>query len=111
MQQDYFLSAKYEGAQSFSQQNINSANATGFGAAADNYTERGIDLTEELIRNKPATFFMRVNSDAMKESCIYKDDVVIVDRSLKAVNSKIIIAILHGDMLIRRMEKTNTPNP
>lgn len=50
---------------------------------------------------------MRVNSDVMKESGIYKDDVVIVDRSLKAANGRIIIAMLHGDMLIRRMEKTN----
>jgi DNA polymerase V len=33
------------------------ANATGFGAAADDYMERGIDLNEQLIRNKPATFF------------------------------------------------------
>lgn len=107
MHQDYFLSARYEGTKSFSQQNIHCANATGFGAAADDYMERGIDLNEELIDNKPATFFMRVNSDAMKESGIYKDDVVIVDRSLKAVNGKIIIAIFHGDMVIRRMEKTN----
>lgn len=111
MQQDYLLSAKYEGVKSFSQQNINSANATGFGAAADNYTELTIDLNEELIGNKPATFFMWVNSDAMKESCIYKDNLIIVDRSLKATNGKIIIAILHGDMLIRRIERINTPNP
>ena len=86
---------------------IHSANATGFGAAADDYMERGIDLNEELIRNKPATFFMRVSSDAMKEAGIYKGDVAIVDRSLKAANGKVIIAILNGDMLIRRFEKTN----
>jgi DNA polymerase V len=69
--------------------------------------ERGIDLNEELIRNKPATFFMRVSSDAMKEAGIYKGDVAIVDRSVKATNGKVIIAILNGDMLIRRFEKTN----
>lgn len=107
MNHDYFYSAKNAGTKSFSQQDIHSANATGFGAAADDYTERGIDLNEELVRNKPATFFMRVNSDAMKESGIYKEDVVIVDRSLKADSGRIVIAILHGEMLIRRFEKTN----
>ena len=41
----------------------------------------------------------------MQESGIYKGDVVIVDRSLKAANGKIVIAVLNGDMLIRRFEK------
>jgi DNA polymerase V len=102
-----FYSAKYTGTKSFTQQEIHSANATGFGAAADDYMERGIDLNEELIRNKPATFFMRVGSDAMKEAGIYKGDVAFVDRSLKASNGKVIIAVFNGDMLIRRFEKIN----
>ena len=104
---DNFYSSKYSGTKSFTQQDIHTANATGFSAAADDYMERGIDLNEELIRNKPATFFMRVNSDAMNESGIYKEDVVVVDRSLKAASGKVIIAILNGDMLIRRFEKNN----
>ena len=107
MHSDNFYSARYGGTKDFSQHDIYTANATGFGAAADDYMERGIDLNEELIRNKPATFFMRVNSDALKDSGIYKGDVVIVDRSLKASNGKVIIAILNGDMLIRRFEKIN----
>ena len=104
---DNFYSPKYAGTKNFTQQEIHSANATGFGAAADDYMERGIDLNEELIRNKPATFFMRVGSDAMKEAGIYKGDVAIVDRSLKASNGKIIIAVFNGDMLIRRFQKIN----
>lgn len=107
MHPDNFYSARYGGTKDFTQQDIYTANATGFGAAADDYMERGIDLNEELIRNKPATFFMRVNSDALKDAGIYKGDVVIVDRSLKASNGKVIIAILNGDMLIRRFEKIN----
>ncbi len=107
MRTDKFLSSKYTGSKAMTQLDIHSANATGFGAAADDYMERGIDLNEELIRNKPATFFMRVSSDAMKEAGIYKGDVVIVDRSIKATNGKVIIAMLNGDMLIRRFEKTN----
>lgn len=50
---------------------------------------------------------MRVSSDAMREAGIYKGDVAIVDRSVKAVNGKVVIAVLNGDMLIRRFEKTN----
>ena len=108
MDTDNFFSVKYTGTKALTQLDIHSANATGFGAAADDYMERGIDLNEELIRNKPATFFMRVNSDAMKEAGIYKGDVAIVDRSVKATNGRVIIANFNGDMLIRRFEKTNS---
>ena len=53
------------------------ANATGFGAASDDFMERGIDLNEQLIRNKPATFFFRVNSDAMLGAGIHIGDILI----------------------------------
>jgi DNA polymerase V len=101
-----FFSPNYNGSKTLNQWDIPHANATGFGAAADDYIERGIDLNEQLIRNKPATYFMRVSSDAMKEAGIHKGDVVIVDRSLNAANGKVVIATLNGEMLIRRLEKT-----
>ena len=91
---------------SLSKQNIQVANATGFGAAADDYAERGIDLNEQLIKNKPATFFFRMNGDAMINAGIYNGDVLIVDRSLKAISGKVVVAVLNGEMLIRRFEKT-----
>ena len=68
--------------------------------------ERGIDLNEQLVRNKPATFFMRVKGDSMKGAGIHDGDVVIVDRSAKAASGRVIIAALNGEMLIRRLEKT-----
>jgi DNA polymerase V len=68
--------------------------------------ERGIDLNEQLIRNKPATFFLRVRGDAMIGAGINDGDTVIVDRSIKPVSGKVVIATLNGEMLIRRFEKT-----
>src|SRR5437763_12095100 len=61
--------------------------------------DNGIDLNEQLIKNRPATFFMRVNSSAMMEAGIHKGDVVIVDRSLEAKNGKVIIGVLDGEMM------------
>jgi DNA polymerase V len=106
MDGEIFYGAAYKGSKQYSQQDVKTANATGFGAAADDYAERGIDLNEQLIRNKPATFFMRVRGDAMIGAGIHDGDIVIVDRSLKAVSGKVIIATLNGEMLIRRLEKT-----
>ena len=106
MEGEITYNAAYRGSKRFSQWNVEHANATGFGAAADDYMERGIDLNEQLIRNKPATFIMKVSGEAMIDAGIFNGDIVIVDRSLKAVNGKIVIAMLNGEMLIRRLEKT-----
>ena len=96
----------YTGTKKFTQQDVRTANATGFGAAADDYAERGIDLNEQLIRNKPATFFFRMSGDAMMESGIYDRDILIVDRSIHAANGKVVIAAVNGELLVRRLEKT-----
>jgi DNA polymerase V len=64
------------------------------------------DLNEHLVRNKPATFFMRVNSDAMTGAGIHNGDVIIVDRSLAAKSGKVVVAVLNGEMLVRRFEKS-----
>jgi DNA polymerase V len=105
MNGEIFYGASYQGTKEFSQQDVKTANATGFTAAADDYMERGIDLNEQLIRNKPATFFLRVRGDAMTGAGIHDGDVVIVDRSVKPVSGRVIIATLNGEMLIRRLER------
>ena len=106
MEVEKFFGSSYNGSKGFTQQDVSTANATGFGAAADDYMERGIDLNEQLIRNKPATFFMRVSGSSMINAGIYEGDIVIVDRSLKPQNGKIVIAVIDGEMLIRRYVKT-----
>ena len=104
MDGEQWYGAAYKGSKKFNQWEIPTANATGFGAAADDYMERGIDLNEQLIRNKPATFFFRMNSDAMIEAGIRSGDTLIVDRSIKAVSGKIIVAIVNGELLVRRLQ-------
>jgi DNA polymerase V len=104
MESGEFFSSAYKGTKDFNQWNVQTANATGFGAAADDYAERGIDLNEQLVRNKPATFFMRVNGNAMVGAGIYNGDVVIVDKSLNARNGNVVIAVLNGEMQIRRLQ-------
>lgn len=100
-----FFGSAYQGSRKFTQQQVRTANATGFGAAADDYAERGIDLNEQLIRNKPATFFFRMNGEAMAGAGIRHGDMLIVDRSINAANGKIVVAVLNGEMLVRRFEK------
>lgn len=106
MDYENFYNASCSGTKSFTQLDVSAANDSSFGAAAHDYMQSGIDLNEQLISNKPATILMRVNSDAMSGAGIYSCDTVIIDRSVKAVSSKVVIAILNSEMLIRRYERS-----
>lgn len=106
MSSEILSRSAYNGTKEFSQNDIQTANATGFGAAADDYAERGIDLNEQLIMNKPATYFFRMNGEAMLEAGIFPGDILIVDRSLRAVSDKIIVATINGALLVRRYKQT-----
>lgn len=103
MEGEQWYGAAYKGSKQFSQWEIPAANATGFAAAADDYMERGIDLNEQLIHNKPATFFFRMNSDAMIGAGIFSGDTLIVDRSIKAATGRVIVAVVNGELLVRRL--------
>lgn len=105
MEREIFNST-YKGTKNFTQHDVHRANATGFSTPADEYMERGIDLNEQLIKNKPATFFFRMNGDSMNGAGIFSGDVLIVDRSITNVNGKVVIAVLNGEMVVRRLEKT-----
>ena len=105
MEVENFFGNSYPGTNCFKQSDRTDTNITRFNAVANDYMERGIDLNEQLIRNKPATFFMRVKGDSMTGAGIHDGDVVIVDRAVKALSGKVIIAALNGEMLIRRFEK------
>jgi len=105
MDKEEFYGVTYKGSKQFSQLEVKMLNATGFGAAADDYMERGIDLNELLIKNKPATFFFRMKGDAMRDAGIFDSDVLIVDRSVKLIEGRIIIAVLNNELLVRRFHK------
>jgi DNA polymerase V len=104
MDTDSFFTARYKGSKQFTQWDVTTANATGFTAAADDHMERGIDLNEQLIHNKAATFFFRMNCDDMIGAGIFPGDTLIVDRSIKPANGKIIIAIIDGELIVRRLQ-------
>lgn len=106
MEVEKFISPGYNANKRFTQQQIQIANAAGFGADGNDNTERGIDLNEQLIRNKAATFFLRVTGNSMINAGISSGDTIIVDRSIKVQSGKIVIAVIDGEMLIRRLEKT-----
>ena len=85
-----------------------SSNQTGFPSPATHYLESRIDLNLILTKNRDATFFVRIKGDGWHNHSIYDKDVLIVDRSLKAVSGKLVILVRDGDFKIERISDRNT---
>ena len=81
--------------------------SAGFPSPADDYVEKKLDLNDHLVRNRQATFFLRVSGDSMIGAGIHNGDLIIVDRSLKAMHKKIVVAAVGGELLIRRFLRVN----
>lgn len=79
--------------------------AAGFPSPADDYVEDRIDLNRHLIRHQEATFFLRVKGDSMLGAGIHDGDLLIVDRALDPVDGKIVIAVLDGELTVKRLER------
>ncbi|MFZ0566275.1 MAG: translesion error-prone DNA polymerase V autoproteolytic subunit [Chlamydiales bacterium] len=78
--------------------------AAGFPSPADDYLERQLDLHELLVEHPAATFFVRVEGDSMIEAGLQSGDILIVDRSLKPRNGKIVVALLNGEFTVKRLK-------
>ncbi|MBS0271429.1 MAG: translesion error-prone DNA polymerase V autoproteolytic subunit [Proteobacteria bacterium] len=77
----------------------------GFPSPADDFSEGTLDLNTYLIKHKAATFFVRVTGDSMTGVGIFPGDILIVDRSLPHSSGKIVIAVLNGEMTVKRFKQ------
>ena len=79
--------------------------SAGFPSPADDHLERNLDLNSHLVKHPAATFFVRVTGDSMIGAGINDNDILIVDRSLKPSHGKIVIAVVDGQMTVKRLYK------
>jgi DNA polymerase V len=106
MSSEYRFRANNKITDAFTSRVEHTATPASFAGTSDDDSLRSIDLNEQLIRNKSATFFFKMNGDAMAGAGIFNGDILIVDRSITNANGKVVIALLNGEMLVRRLEKT-----
>jgi DNA polymerase V len=77
--------------------------SAGFPSPADDYIETALDLNTYLIRNPAATFMVKVGGDSMTGAGINDGDVLIVDRSGQPAHGKIVVAVLDGELTVKRL--------
>lgn len=61
-----------------------------------------LDLNKDLILHPNATFFVRVSGDSMTKAGIFEGDILIVDTALQARNGDVVIALLDGELTVKR---------
>ncbi|WP_318779266.1 MULTISPECIES: translesion error-prone DNA polymerase V autoproteolytic subunit [unclassified Arthrobacter] len=75
----------------------------GFPSPAQDYYDGGIDLNKHLIKDTTCTFIVRVSGDSMSGAGINDGDELIVDRSLTPLHGSVVVAILDGELTIKRL--------
>lgn len=81
--------------------------ACGFPSPAADYLEDRLSLDQLLIQHPAATFFARAQGCSMIGTGIHDGDLLIIDRSLTARSGDIVIALLDGELLVKRLKLNN----
>jgi len=77
----------------------------GFPSPAEEELSDTMSMDEYLIKNKEATYMLKVSGDSMKDAGIMNGDMVLVDRSVTAVPGDIVIAEVDNAWTIKYLRK------
>ena len=82
--------------------------AAGYPSPAQDYFDGRIDLNEHLIKDITSTFVVRVTGDSMERAGISDGDELIVNRALEPRDGSVVIAVLDGELTVKRLRITAT---
>lgn len=78
---------------------------TGFPSPANDHLEKALSLEDLIVRRPTSTFYVRAEGNAMKAAGIFDGDILVIDRSLNAIEGSIIVVSLDEDIIIRKLVK------
>ncbi|KAB1646228.1 MULTISPECIES: LexA family protein [unclassified Pseudoclavibacter] len=78
----------------------------GFPSPAQDYFDGTLDLNEHLIDDPLTTFVVKVVGDSMARAGVFDGDEIIVDRSRTPSDGSVVIAVVDGELTIRRFRLT-----
>ena len=79
--------------------------ATGFTSPAQDYLGERLNLDKLLVNSPLSTFYFKVSGTSMINAFIPDNAMLVVDRSIKPVNGKIILGVLDGEFVVYRLIK------
>lgn len=77
----------------------------GWPSPAEDYIEDSLNLHQLIVRNPPATYFLRALGHSMIGAGINDGDLLVVDRSQPPKSGSIVVAAIDGELTIKRFIK------
>ncbi len=77
--------------------------AAGRPSLSDDFIEEYVNFNQYLVHHPLSTFCVRVSGDSMSGVGIYKNDILLVDQSLKATHGTIVVAALDSELTVKRL--------
>ena len=75
----------------------------GFPSPAEDLGAKRIDLTQVLITHPQATYFLRASGHSMVEAGIFDNDILVVDKAIRARHNHIVVAVVDGDFTVKQL--------
>ena len=77
----------------------------GFPSPATDELEGEFNLNQLLFRHPEATYMIRVAGESMSGAEIHAGDLLAVDKHLEADHGHIVVAVLDGEVTVKRLER------
>lgn len=61
-----------------------------------------LEVNKRYVHNPETSFCVRVSGDSMIEAGIDSGSLLVVDRTVQPSNGKIVVAILNGELIVKR---------
>jgi len=82
--------------------------SAGFPSPAEDFIDTtALDLNRFLIKNPAATFILKISGDSMTGVGLFPGDMVLVDASITPQSGMIVVAVINGDLTIKRLVHHN----
>jgi DNA polymerase V len=83
-----------------------SQRTNGYPSPAEDFAEARLDLRDLLIRHPAATYYFRMEGEALCDAGIHAGDLLVVDRALPPLPGSLVIVAAEGELLARRYAPT-----
>ena len=65
-----------------------------------------LDVHEYVVKHPAATYFLRMEGDALVAEGVYDGDVLVIDRSRALMLHNLVVLVYLGEMFVRKIEKS-----
>ena len=81
----------------------NTTISAGFPSPSERAHEHRLHIDDLIVRHPEATFFIKMESDAMEGCGLFQGDILVVDKSQEPRHGSIILGFVDDEFVVRRL--------